>query len=232
MLTRSKTRKLRNFNKIKSSEITMASNGDINGSDEVEFDINNQMGETERFEEVTENEVVLAPLEARGRTEENTTSTIQHTNVNIDMATILQLLAENNKQLITENTKVAQQITEQLTQQIAEHISQVTQKLEENHKQTKQLTESTRKLEKRIDEVKESIQENNIQIRKEVEQYVTRQVNEHRERVDQQIEEIKRENQEISTKLRSEAKEVVNEESEVADKDCDGNDKPLERAVK
>ena len=28
------------------------------------------------------------------------------------MATILQLLAENNKQLITENTKVAQKITE------------------------------------------------------------------------------------------------------------------------
>ena len=31
------------------------------------------------------------------------------------MATILQLLAENNKQLITENTKVVQQIKEQLT---------------------------------------------------------------------------------------------------------------------
>ena len=69
MLTRSKTRKLRNFNKIKSSEITMASNGDINGSDEVEFDINNQMGETERIEEVKENKVVVAPLEARGRTQ-------------------------------------------------------------------------------------------------------------------------------------------------------------------
>ena len=132
----------------------------------MEFEVNNQMGETEIFEEVTVNEVVPFPSEARGRAEENTNRTMQHINANIDIAAILQQLTEQR----AENNK---------------HLSQLTQQM------TKQLAENTRQLEKRINDVKESIQENNIQIRKEMEHYVIQRVNEHRVQVDQQISEIK-----------------------------------------
>ena len=54
--------------------------------------------------------------------------------------------------------------------------------------------------------------ENNIQLRTDIEQYMTQQLNKHRLRVGQQLSEIRRENQELSTKVRSEAKEVINEE--------------------
>ena len=37
MLTRSKSKKLRNFNQIKNSEVKMASNYNINGSEGVKF---------------------------------------------------------------------------------------------------------------------------------------------------------------------------------------------------
>ena len=87
--------------------------------------------------EVTVNEVVPVPSEARGRAEENTNRTMQHTNTNIDIAAILQ------------------QLTQQITEQRAENnkqLSQLTQQM------TKQLAENTRQLEKRINDVKESIQ--------------------------------------------------------------------------
>ena len=78
MLTRSKSKKLRNFKQAKNSEVKMASNYDVNGSNEREFEVNNQMGETEIFEEITNNGAVPVSSEARGRAEENVILSLIH----------------------------------------------------------------------------------------------------------------------------------------------------------
>ena len=86
----------------------------------MEFEENNQMGETGICEESTDNEIATVSLEARGREEEDVSSKIQQTQTNLDIATMLKLLtqqmAENTKQvkqLVTENM-------EQLKQQMLE----------------------------------------------------------------------------------------------------------------
>ena len=66
MLTRSKSRKLREFKLHNTHKIEMAANNGDNGGNEVKFEVNNQMGEIGIWEESTDNEIPTVLSEARG----------------------------------------------------------------------------------------------------------------------------------------------------------------------
>ena len=122
MLTRSKLRKSK-LNNNTNSKSKMADNSDNNGGSEVEFDVNNQMGE-KGWGEAMESESPEVSSEARGQRQhdevraetEQTQSqneTQQQTPTNIDIVAVLQQFTQRLEQRMTENTKQSEQrITE------------------------------------------------------------------------------------------------------------------------
>ena len=66
----------------------MACNNGENSGSEMEFEVNNQMGETGICEELTNNEIMTVSSEARGREEEDLSSKIQQTQTNLDLSLI------------------------------------------------------------------------------------------------------------------------------------------------
>ena len=61
----------------------------------MEFEVNNQMGETGIWEESADNEIPTVLSKARGRREEDVRSEVQQTQTNIDIATLLKRLEQN-----------------------------------------------------------------------------------------------------------------------------------------
>ena len=111
MITRSKNKQLRKFKLSNINKTNMADNSENNGGSEVEFDVNNQMGETRGWEESTENESPMVSSETRGRREEEYVcqekqqvqvhSETQQTPTNLDINMILQHITHQ----ITESTR-------------------------------------------------------------------------------------------------------------------------------
>ena len=85
MLTRSQSKRLRELRLSNISKVKMACNNGENGGSEMEFEENNQMGETGICEESTDNEIATVSLEARGREEEDVSSKILQTQTNLDI---------------------------------------------------------------------------------------------------------------------------------------------------
>lgn len=224
MLTRSKLRKSK-LNNNTNSKSKMADNSDNNGGSEVEFDVNNQMGE-KGWGEATESESPEVSSEARGQRQhdevraetEQTQSqneTQQQTPTNIDIVALLQQFTQRLEQRMTENTKQSEQrITENTNKNLAQLFAENNRKneentkrlLEENNKQierniTKTMTENITRIEKRIDEIERKMEEK-----------YTQQTQEHKTQTEQQIQVIRNENQETATRIRTEVKDVVRDE--------------------
>ena len=94
MLTRSKSKKLREFKLCNIHKVKMAANKGDNGGNEMEFEIINQMGEIGIWEESTDNEIGTVSSEARGRGEEDVCNETQQTLINSDIAMLMKQLSQ------------------------------------------------------------------------------------------------------------------------------------------
>lgn len=237
MLTRSKVRK---FKLVSSTNSRMADSNENNGGSDIEFDINNQMGE-KGWEEATESESPEVSSEARGRrqnddvrseTEQTQSQTeTQQTATNIDISRLLQqftqqmtentkrLLIENNQQMTENINRIEQKLTEntrKLEKNMIEKLNENTKKNEENTEQlkqtfTQQLAENNQQITENITRIEKRIDD----MERNMEQRYTQQLQEHKTQIAQQIQEIRNENRETAIQLRTEVKEVVREEVEI-----------------
>lgn len=208
MITRSKSRALKQqvVDKIKFNVI-MDSSNDNNNTD-AQFEVNNQLGLPDIFNEGTQNGVAVVSTEARGLINDNI---ITDTPQNVDIMEMLRQLAKqmsDNTAQLKENNK---ELEKKLVENAAKHNKELEIKLTKNHKELEaKLAESNRQL-------NESIRDVNRQIREELAQ---------------QIHNVRQENQENISQLRSEVRDTVRGEVEVIRAEINGHLDEMDKVVK